>query len=58
MELRETRVFGVHSEVHRARGLGFWVLSTKHGSNHTKFCPRLLNIILSLSKKFGEFWDY
>jgi hypothetical protein len=27
------------------QGLGFWVLSTKHGSNHTKLYPRLLNNI-------------
>jgi hypothetical protein len=45
MDLREIRVFGVYSEVHRVGGLGFWVLSTKHGPNHTKLYPRLLNII-------------
>jgi hypothetical protein len=45
MDLRETRVFGVNSEVHRAGGLGFWVLSINHGPNHTKLYPRLLNII-------------
>jgi hypothetical protein len=45
MDLRETRVRGVYSEVYRAGGLGFWVLSTKHGQNHTKLYPRLLNII-------------
>jgi hypothetical protein len=45
MDLRETRVFRVYSEVHRAGGLGFWVLSTKHGPNHIKLYPRLLNII-------------
>jgi hypothetical protein len=40
------------------QGLGFWVLGIKHGRNHTKLYPRLLNITLSLSKKFGEFLDY
>jgi hypothetical protein len=48
MELQETRVFGVNSEVHRAgiiRRLGFWVLGTKHGPHHTKVYPRLLNNI-------------
>jgi hypothetical protein len=34
------------------------VLSTKHGPNHTKPYPRLLNIIQSLPKKFGGFWNY
>jgi hypothetical protein len=29
----------------KGQGLGFWVLSIKHGPNHTKFYPRLLNII-------------
>jgi hypothetical protein len=33
MDLRELRVFEVYSEVHRAGGLGFWVLSIKHGPN-------------------------
>jgi hypothetical protein len=45
MDLRELRVSGVNSEVHRARGLGFWVLSIKHGPNYIKLYPRLLNII-------------
>jgi hypothetical protein len=45
MDLQEIRGFGVYSEVHRAGGLGFWVLSTKHGPKHTKFYPRLLNNI-------------
>jgi hypothetical protein len=48
MDLQETRVSGVGSEVHRAgttRRLGFWVLGTKHGPNHTKLYPRLLNNI-------------
>jgi hypothetical protein len=45
MDLRELRIFGVNSEVHRAGELGFWVLSIKHGPNHTKLYPRLLNII-------------
>jgi hypothetical protein len=49
MDLRELRVSTVNSDVHRAGGLGFWVLSIKHGANHTKFYPRLLNIIWSLS---------
>jgi hypothetical protein len=41
-------VFGVSSEVLRAgftRRLVFWVLGTKHGPNHTKLYPRLLNNI-------------
>jgi hypothetical protein len=29
----------------KGQGLGFWVLSIKHGPNHTKLYPRLLNII-------------
>jgi hypothetical protein len=45
MDLQEIRVFGFYSEVHRAGGIGFWVLSTKHGPNHTKLYPRLLNNI-------------
>jgi hypothetical protein len=45
MDLRETRVFGVYIEVHRAGGLGFWVLRIKHGPNHTKLYRRLLNNI-------------
>jgi hypothetical protein len=45
MVLRELRVFGVYSEVHRAGGLGFWVLSIKYGPNHIQLCPRPLNII-------------
>jgi hypothetical protein len=27
------------------QGIGFWVLSIKHSPKHTKFYPRLLNII-------------
>jgi hypothetical protein len=34
------------------------VLDTKQGPNHAKLYPSLLNNIKSLSKKFGEFWDY
>jgi hypothetical protein len=48
MDLQKTRVSGVSSEVHRAdtnRRLGFWVLGTKHGPNHTKLYLRLLNNI-------------
>jgi hypothetical protein len=45
MHLRELRVFGVNSEVRRAGGPGFWVLSIKHGPIHTKFYPKLLNNI-------------
>jgi hypothetical protein len=59
--LQETRVFGVNSEVHRAgfiRRLGFWGLGIKHCPNHAKLYQRLLNIILSLSKKFSDFWSY
>jgi hypothetical protein len=44
MVLRELRVSRVNSEVHRA-GARVWVLSIKHGPNHIKFYPRLLNII-------------
>jgi hypothetical protein len=44
MDLRELSVFGVNSEVQRA-GVGFWVLSIKHGPNHTQLYPRPLNII-------------
>jgi hypothetical protein len=40
------------------KGLGFWVLSTKQGPNHTKLNPRLLNITKSFFKKFDEFWNY
>jgi hypothetical protein len=61
MGLQETRVFGVTSEVPRAgitRRLGFWVLGTKHYPNHTKLYPRLLNNILSSSKKISDFWSY
>jgi hypothetical protein len=43
MELQELMVSGVNSEVQRARGLGFWMLSIKQGPNQTKFYPRLLN---------------
>jgi hypothetical protein len=46
---------GMRSGIRSIAGVG---LSTKHGSNHSKFYPRLLNNIKSLSKKFGEFWDY
>jgi hypothetical protein len=27
------------------QGLGFWALGTKHGPNHAKFYPRILNNI-------------
>jgi hypothetical protein len=40
------------------RRLGFWGLCTKHCPNHVKLYPRFLNIILSLSKKFDDFWSY
>jgi hypothetical protein len=45
MDLRELRVCRVNSEVHKAGGLGFWVLSIKHDPIHIKLYPRLLNII-------------
>jgi hypothetical protein len=59
--LQETRVFEVSIVVHRAgitRRLGFWGLGTKNCPNHAKLYPRLLNISLSLSKKFSDFWSY
>jgi hypothetical protein len=55
MDLRELRVFGVNSEVQRARGLGFWVLSIKHGSKHIKLYPRLLNIFRVYPKSLVNF---
>jgi hypothetical protein len=42
MELQELRVSGVNSEVQRAGGVGFWVLSIKQGPNHTKLYPKLI----------------
>jgi hypothetical protein len=29
----------------KGQGVGFWVLSIKHGPNHIKLYPRLINII-------------
>jgi hypothetical protein len=40
------------------RRLGFWGLGIKHYPNQAKLYPRFLNIILGLSKKFGDFWSY
>jgi hypothetical protein len=40
------------------RRLGFWGLGIKHCPNQVKLHPSFLNIILSLSKKFGDFWSY
>jgi hypothetical protein len=40
------------------RRIGFWGLGIKHFPNQVKLHPRFLNIILSLSKKFGDFLSY
>jgi hypothetical protein len=40
------------------RSSGFWGLGTHLCPNHAKLYPRFLNIILSLSKKFSDFWSY
>jgi hypothetical protein len=42
----------------KEQGGRVWVLIIKQGPNHTKFCSRLLNNVLSSYKKFGHFWNY
>jgi hypothetical protein len=40
------------------QGVGFWVLSIRHGPNHIKLYPKLLNNIYGSSKQFGDFWNH